>query len=131
MKAAPKRQRGIALLLLVAALAMGATWYMVSRLRLISLNSTAVVRARNIFRKLEAEGGRFDPAAVTPEALERYLASPQGDAYWQLLYQTSQWEAARELAIATTEPAAVAKFAFQLAQAFNNFYHRFRILTEP
>ena len=47
MKAAPKRQRGIALLLLVAALAMGATWYMVSRLRLISLNSTAVVRARN------------------------------------------------------------------------------------
>jgi arginyl-tRNA synthetase len=35
-----------------------------------------------------------------------------------------------EQAISTTEPAAVAKYAFQLAQAFNNFYHRFRILTE-
>ena len=91
----------------------------------------AAVRARNIFRKLEAEGGRFDPAAVTGAVLERFLSSAEGDPYWQLAYQASQWEAAAEQALATTEPAAVAKFAFQLAQAFNNFYHRFRILTEP
>jgi arginyl-tRNA synthetase len=91
----------------------------------------AVVRARNIFRKLAAEGGRFDPSAVTPAVLDRFLASPDGDPYWQLLYQSSQLEAVAEQAIVTTEPAAVAKFAFQLAQAFNNFYHRFRILTEP
>jgi len=91
----------------------------------------AVVRARNIFRKLEAEGGRFDPSAVTPAVLGRFLASTDGDPYWQLLYQASQLDAAAEQAIVTTEPAAVAKFAFQLAQSFNNFYHRFRILTEP
>ena len=91
----------------------------------------AVVRARNIFRKLEAEGGSFDPAAVTPAVLDRFLSGTVGDPYWELLFLASKLEAVAELSIATTEPAAVAKFAFQLAQAFNNFYHRFRILTEP
>src|SRR5437879_3018192 len=33
-------------------------------------------------------------------------------------------------AIATQEPAFVAKYAFQLAQEFNNFYHKHHILTE-
>jgi arginyl-tRNA synthetase len=90
----------------------------------------AVVRARNIFAKLKEEGGAYDESAVTPEVLARLLMPPEGDPFWQLLYQASQWEAAVEQAIATTEPAAVAKFAFQLAQAFNNFYHRHRILVE-
>jgi arginyl-tRNA synthetase len=35
-----------------------------------------------------------------------------------------------EQCISTTEPAYLAKYAFQLAQAFNNFYHRHHILTE-
>jgi arginyl-tRNA synthetase len=33
-------------------------------------------------------------------------------------------------AIATTEPAYLAKYAFQLAQLFNNFYHKHHILHE-
>src|SRR5581483_5399432 len=90
----------------------------------------AVVRARNIFRKLEAEGGRFDASAITPDVLGRFLSSSDGDAYWQLIFQASQLEAVAEQVIVTTEPAAVAKYAFQLAQSFNNFYHRFHILTE-
>jgi len=32
--------------------------------------------------------------------------------------------------IATTEPAYLAKHAFQLAQLFNTFYHRYPILSE-
>ena len=32
--------------------------------------------------------------------------------------------------IATTEPAYIAKHAFQLAQLFNTFYHRHPILSE-
>ena len=43
----PKRQSGIALLLLVAALAMGATWYLVTRLRQLSLNHAAANTAYN------------------------------------------------------------------------------------
>jgi arginyl-tRNA synthetase len=33
-------------------------------------------------------------------------------------------------AIATAEPAYLARYAFQLAQQFNNFYHRHHILNE-
>jgi arginyl-tRNA synthetase len=36
-----------------------------------------------------------------------------------------------EAAIGGQEPAFVAKYAFQLAQAFNNFYHKHHILSEP
>ena len=32
--------------------------------------------------------------------------------------------------VAATEPAYLAKHAFQLAQLFNTFYHRYPILTE-
>ena len=35
-----------------------------------------------------------------------------------------------ETAIAVQEPAFLAKYAFQLAQAFNLFYHKHRILSE-
>jgi arginyl-tRNA synthetase len=91
----------------------------------------AVVRARNIFAKLKAEGETYDASAANSQVLERFLATPEGDPFWQLLYQASQWKAAVEQAVVTTEPAAVAKYAFQLAQSFNNFYHRHHILTEP
>ena len=36
----------------------------------------------------------------------------------------------KEQAIATSEPAYIAKHAFQLAQDFSNFYHNHHILTE-
>jgi len=35
-----------------------------------------------------------------------------------------------ESAIAAEEPAFIAKWAFQLAQSFNVFYHKHHILTE-
>jgi arginyl-tRNA synthetase len=35
-----------------------------------------------------------------------------------------------EQCITTSEPAYLAKHAFQLAQEFNNFYHKHHILTE-
>ncbi len=35
-----------------------------------------------------------------------------------------------DAAIAAQEPAFVARYAFQLAQAFNNFYHKHHILSE-
>ena len=36
-----------------------------------------------------------------------------------------------ERAVASGEPAHVARYAFQLAQTFNNFYHLYPILSEP
>jgi arginyl-tRNA synthetase len=35
-----------------------------------------------------------------------------------------------DAAVAAQEPAIVARYAFELAQAFNNFYHKHPILNE-
>lgn len=90
----------------------------------------AVVRARSIFRKL-AERGQSVPdyaAELDEAALRRQLRTEQ---FWQLLLAASKADAVLERAIAAGEPAHVAKYAFQLAQAFNNFYHEHPVLAEP
>jgi arginyl-tRNA synthetase len=89
----------------------------------------AAVRARNIWRKFE-ERGEAAPdfeRELTAESLARQLRS---DALWQLLVAASKTESAIERAIGSGEPAHVAKYAFQLAQTFSNFYHEFPVITE-
>ncbi|MGB9415289.1 MAG: DALR anticodon-binding domain-containing protein, partial [Acidobacteriaceae bacterium] len=53
-----------------------------------------------------------------------------GSDLWELWQTASKTTLLLEQCIATAEPAYLAKHAFQLAQQFNNFYHRFHILTE-
>ncbi|HWF08898.1 MAG TPA: arginine--tRNA ligase [Bryobacteraceae bacterium] len=90
----------------------------------------AAVRARNIFRKLEERGERVPvfAAELTGEAMARQLASEEG---WQILLAASKADSMIERAVAAGEPAHVARYAFQLAQAFNNFYHQYPVLAEP
>ena len=90
----------------------------------------AVVRARNIFRK----------AGVTPEAVlvefaelggtGGYLEGEVATDIWSLWLRAGRRTLVLEQCITTSEPAYLAKHAFQLAQEFNNFYHRHHILTE-
>jgi arginyl-tRNA synthetase len=90
----------------------------------------AAVRARNIFRKLE-ERGEATPefaAELTREAMARQLAS---EDFWQILLAASKADSEVARAVAAGEPAHVAKYAFQLAQTFNNFYHQYPVLAEP
>ena len=89
----------------------------------------AAVRARNILRKLEEKGERLPDfaAELTPTALGRQLAS---EDFWQVLLAASKADAAVERAVTAGEPAHVAKYAFQLAQTFNNFYHLYPIIHE-
>jgi arginyl-tRNA synthetase len=89
----------------------------------------AVVRARNIFRKcgtspqaVLAEFAGIDPAA--------YLACESAQEIWALWLRAARRTLVLEQSIAASEPAYLAKHAFQLAQEFNNFYHRHHILTE-
>ena len=42
----------------------------------------------------------------------------------------SKADAALDRAVTAGEPAHVAKYAFQIAQAFNNFYHQYPIIHE-
>jgi arginyl-tRNA synthetase len=89
----------------------------------------SAVRARNILRKLEEKGEAIPDfaAELTPEALARQL---QFEDFWQVLLAASKADAAVENAVASGEPAHVARYAFQLAQAFSNFYQKYTIIHE-
>jgi arginyl-tRNA synthetase len=89
----------------------------------------AAVRAGNILRKLEERGETLPDfnAILTKETLSRQLRS---EDFWQLILAASKVGSAVERATASGEPAHVAKYAFQLAQTFNNFYHGYPVLQE-
>ncbi len=87
----------------------------------------AVVRATNIFRKGGMEPDQFSAAGVE---FAKYLTGETGDELWELWLAASKTSYVIDQCIATTEPAYLAKHAFQLAQLFNYFYHRHPILTE-
>ena len=89
----------------------------------------AAVRARNIWRKLEERGEALPDFAreLSAEAFARQLA---GEDFWQLALAASKADWTIERAAAAGEPAHVARYAFQLAQAFNNFYHAYPVITE-
>jgi len=89
----------------------------------------AVVRIRGIRRK-GTEAGATN-VEVTAEHVGPFLAGVEGNGLWELLVSAGSLDYAVDAAIATQEPAFVAKYAFQLAQEFNNFYHKHHILTEP
>jgi len=95
----------------------------------------SVVRARNIFRKFEESHADFKAASlgsqVSAEELENFLAGDSGRSFWEMTLLAAQLEVAVDQAIEGEEPAVVAKYAFRLAQAFNNFYHHHHILNEP
>jgi arginyl-tRNA synthetase len=89
----------------------------------------AVVRATNIFRKAGLDPETFDRSATSQE-FAKYFAEPSGTEIWELWLASSKTSFIVDQCIATAEPAYAAKHAFQLAQLFNNFYHRHHILTE-
>jgi arginyl-tRNA synthetase len=89
----------------------------------------AIVRAANIFRKAnttEAES----LAAIATLDLTNLLDTEEGSSLWETWLLASKLTLLIEQCIATAEPAYLAKYAFQLAQQFNNFYHRHHVLNE-
>lgn len=89
----------------------------------------AAVRAASIFRKAgtSAEQALADFAGADAA---RFFAGEEGDSLWELWLLASKSVYVLESSIQTTEPAYLAKHAFQLAQQFSNFYHRHPILSE-
>ena len=84
----------------------------------------AIVRATNIFRK----AGLSAEEILASKIDLRFLK--EDDELWELWLRAGQLSSMIEQCISTTEPAYAAKYAFQLAQQFNNFYHKHHILTE-
>ena len=93
----------------------------------------AVVRAANIFRKGGLDPDEFSKSladGVSIAELAKYLSGENGNEIWELWLAASRTSYIIDQCIATTEPAYLAKHAFQLAQFFNTFYHRYPILSE-
>ncbi len=96
----------------------------------------AVVRIRNIFRKAgttpEAVLGEFAKVAEFAQLGEfgGYLAGQENQDIWALWLRAARRSMVLEQCIVTSEPACLAKHAFQLAQEFSNFYHHHHILNE-
>ena len=93
----------------------------------------AVVRATNIFRKagIEPESFEKDVAShVSSIKFDQYLSGSNANDIWDLWLAASKTSYVVDQCIATTEPAYLAKHAFQLAQLFNSFYHQHPILGE-
>ncbi len=116
----------------------------------------AAVRANSIFRKLEvrtgsgpgspggqpAWGGGSDRAhnSATKEAeqlikgqqqeVANLLEGEVGNEIWSLLMLAGRLEEVNAQAVTSAEPAFLAKYTFNLAKAFNLFYHRHRIIAE-
>ena len=84
----------------------------------------AIVRATNIFRK-----AALNPDETLSSSVDLQFLN-QDDEIWELWLRAGQLSYVVKQCIATTEPSYVAKYAFQLAQQFNNFYHKHHILTE-
>ena len=96
----------------------------------------SVVRARSIFRKADGVPAAVaEPAqpkvTASAESLRSFLKGDDGRGFWELVVLAAQLEMTVQQAVASEEPAVLAKYAFRLAQSFNNFYHQHRVITEP
>jgi arginyl-tRNA synthetase len=100
----------------------------------------AAVRANSIFRKLDADAltqavEMLQERGASKEsgdssAVREVLEGESGDELWSLVMLSARFNEVIAQCAAQQEPAHLAKYAFQLARAFNLFYHRHRILAE-
>ncbi|HEX8709633.1 MAG TPA: arginine--tRNA ligase [Pyrinomonadaceae bacterium] len=99
----------------------------------------SAVRANSIFRKLEP-GAREAAAELMARAasgesrvqdvLRALLDGEGGDEVWSLVTLAARLDEVTGQAAAAAEPSLLAKYAFNLARAFNLFYHRHKIISE-
>ena len=92
----------------------------------------AAVRAGNILKKMAENDENFSVQSLTgylaDAPIEGYLN--EADDIWELIYTISRLDEIAAQTITTLEPATTAKYAFTLAQRFNLFYHRYKIISE-
>ena len=93
----------------------------------------AVVRANNIFQKLQDRDGVSEAALLTalPSTPPDAIDDSDGDhELWALVLEASRLDDIVEQVVRSLEFAVLAKYGFGLAQLFNAFYHKAPILNE-
>jgi arginyl-tRNA synthetase len=93
----------------------------------------AVVRANNIFQKVQQRDG-LDEAALVRTLGDVPPAELNGEhgthELWSLVLEASRLDEVVEQVVRSLEFSVLAKYTFSLAQGFNAFYHRSPILNE-
>jgi arginyl-tRNA synthetase len=98
----------------------------------------AVVRVNGIVRKgTEADPNFGATNAANLKRIEsgeidsaKFLTAGAGDDLWDLVLLAGSLDSRVDAAVGAQEPAFLARYAFELAQAFNVFYHKHHILSE-
>jgi len=98
----------------------------------------AAVRANSIFRKLDNESLTAAAALIDKVPNEKELkikvdeslSSETGTEVWSLVMLAERLDEVISQCKVSAEPANLAKYTFNLAKAFNLFYHRHRIIAE-
>jgi arginyl-tRNA synthetase len=98
----------------------------------------AVVRVNGIVRKGTEADPNFGAAnAANLKRIEsgeidvaKFLTAGAGDDLWELILLAGSLDARIDAVVGAQEPAFLTRYAFELAQAFNVFYHKHHILSE-
>jgi arginyl-tRNA synthetase len=92
----------------------------------------SAVRANNIVRKVQetGDGKELERAAAFVDTPDFNALAAGNDDIWELVYTAARVDEIARQVISTLETASLAKYAFTLAQRFNLFYHRYRIVSE-
>jgi arginyl-tRNA synthetase len=83
---------------------------------------------------LEAQGESIEDCRsrlTNRAAVSAVVSSESGNDIWAMAIMASRIEETIQQAAAQNEPAILAKYAFNLAKAFNLFYHNHKIIIEP
>lgn len=93
----------------------------------------SAVRANSIFRKLAEKGESVETCRAKlaeNENVAEIFASDIGNDVWSMAILASRLDDAVHQAATANEPAILAKYTFNLAKAFNLFYHNHKIIAE-
>jgi arginyl-tRNA synthetase len=90
------------------------------------------VRTNSIFRKLEENGleNAVKTVAENPKEVIDIFDSEIGNDIWSMVTLSLRLEETIANAVSASEPAILAKYNFNLAKAFNLFYHNHKIISE-
>lgn len=104
----------------------------------------ALVRIASIFRKIDGIDLQEWIASTPPERLRHLLTLHEeesgwsGDYLWSLLHKAAKLKDVLRTAVRSLEPTHIAKYAYQLAADFNEFYNArgargstYKIIAEP
>lgn len=84
-----------------------------------------IVRIKSILNKYKENGGQ-----VTEEGSEKKILPAKGASEKALMLQLSKYNEVIENGFAETAPHKTCQYIYELANAFNSFYHDTKILSE-